>query len=66
MELIKITCIVADGIDERVQTGKDLFKHLIQSGSMGPNNLNHLVQMLQEIHRRDLAEKVRKFQADGR
>lgn len=56
----------ADGIDEKVQNGKDLFKHLIQVGTLGSNNLNHLADMLQEIHRRDLAEKVRKFQAVGK
>ena len=39
---------------------------MIQVRAIGSNNLNHLADMLQEIHRRDLAEKVRKFQADGK
>lgn len=56
---------ISDGIDENVQNGKDLFKYMIQCGSIGPCNLDHLADMLQEIHRRDLAERVRKFQSDG-
>ena len=57
--------LISDGIDENVQNGKDLFKYMIQCGSIGPCNLDHLADMLQEIHRRDLAERVRKFQSDG-
>ena len=57
--------MVADGIEEKVNSGKDLFKHMIQNGSLSPRNLDHLAEMLQEVHRRDLAEKVRKFQSEG-
>jgi len=38
---------------------------MIQKGDLGPSKLDHLADMLQEIHRRDLAEKVKKFQAEG-
>lgn len=55
----------SDGIDENMQSGKDLFKYMIQCGRIGACNLDHLADMLQEIHRRDLAERVRKFQSDG-
>lgn len=57
--------LIADGIEEKVQNGKDLFKYMIQQGNLGPCKLDHLVDMLQEIHRRDLAEKVKKFQSEG-
>ena len=57
--------LIADGIEEKVQNGKDLFKYMIQRGNLGPCKLDHLVDMLQEIHRRDLAEKVKKFQSEG-
>lgn len=57
--------LIADGIEEKVQNGKDLFKYMIQRGSLGPCNLDHLADMLQEVHRRDLAEKVKKFQSEG-
>lgn len=65
VESLKFVSNLPDAIDEKVQNGKDLFKYLVQRGSIGQNNMNHLVNMLQEIHRKDLAEKVRKFQGDG-
>ena len=56
---------IADGVEEKVQNGKDLFKYMIQRGDLGACKLDHLADMLQEIHRRDLAEKVKKFQSEG-
>lgn len=38
---------------------------MIQNGSLSAGNLDHLAEMLQEVHRRDLAEKVRKFHSEG-
>lgn len=38
---------------------------MIQRGDLGACKLDHLADMLQEIHRRDLAEKVKKFQSEG-
>ena len=67
--MVKKYCVgewfIADSIEENIQNGKDLFKHMIQCGSLGPRNMDDLADMLQEIHRRDLAEKVKKFQSEG-
>ena len=60
-----VESLIADGIEEKVQNGKDLFKYMIQRENLGPCKLDHLADMLQEIHRRDLAEKVKKFQSEG-
>lgn len=38
---------------------------MIQRGSLGPCNMDDLADMLQQIHRRDLAEKVKKVQSEG-
>lgn len=64
VDSLKFVADLPDGIDENVRSGKDLFKYMIQCGRIGPCNLDHLADMLQEIHRRDLAERVRKFQSD--
>ena len=35
----------------------------MQAGTIGPTQLSHLADLLQKIHRMDLAVKVRKFQS---
>ena len=56
-----IICL-ADGIQERVQNGRDFFNYLHHAGNVGPNLLSHLEDLLRKIHRMDLAMKVREFQ----
>ena len=56
-----IICL-ADGIQERIQNGRDFFNYLHHAGNVGPNLLSHLEDLLRKIHRMDLAMKVREFQ----
>ena len=53
---------LADGIEERIQNGRDFFKYLHHAGNVGPNLLSHLEDLFGKIHRMDLAMKVREFQ----
>ena len=53
---------VADGIQERIQNGRDFFNYLQQAGNVGPDHFSHLEDLFRKILRMDLAMKVKEYQ----
>ena len=49
-------------INEDIKSGKDLFTQLKLRGEISPTNIDHLAELLEEIHRKDLQMKVLDFQ----
>lgn len=63
VDALKFIADLPSGIDEKIEKGRDFFKYMMQAGTIGPTQLSHLADLLQKIHRMDLAVKVRKFQS---
>lgn len=50
---------------EKIDTGIKLFEVLSERGELGADNKDHLCQLLREIRRQDLAEKINGFESQS-
>lgn len=48
---------------EKIDTGIKLFTVLMERGKLGDDNKEYLCQLLREIQRQDLCEKINAFQS---
>lgn len=48
---------------EKIDTGIKLFTVLMERGKLGDDNKDYLCQLLREIQRQDLCEKINAFQS---
>jgi len=56
-----IICLT-DGISNRLNSGIKVFDYLQKNGQIGTSDMSYLAELFENIHRKDVALKIKKYE----